>query len=358
MAENFDFASELSKRPELIKFPGDLLMKGGAKNYIGAVLCVRATLYFKGGHTDSKREGIVSCFEEFLRLSGEVFTWLWREKPVDGSPKLRYEESVALRDLILPMGEDDHLSFCYTSGVKAEDAGCWQFLIYGQRGWKAKIGQEYSAVEFSVPVDFLEKNRREFIALVVYCSKVLEVEHGCAGFALNLSPVRRERNEPVEAFVSERMPGLDIGNATLLANDPALKIGKIKTVSWLTVMNFSRLDLAGGISKLKKNLPSSHFKIYDYGAGVVVQAGARPAAVGDEADLRPAAYIVLDHQLCDVRVFSIDDLHHNSRHGEIRLTGWAANQWVKRFDVGPAELPLHLRRLADEPSLEDEDVIG
>lgn len=357
MDEEFDFLSELLKRPDVVSIPGDLLMKGGPKDYIGAVLCVRATFFFKGAHTSVTREAICSCFEEFIALSGpRVFTWVWRENPVGGSPKATYDHSGAFRDLIFSMDEDDHLGFCYTSGVKAEDAGPWQFLLFGQRGWKSKIGQEYSVVEFSVPIEFLEKNRREFISLVVSCSGMLEAEYGCAGYALNLSPVRRERNEPVEAFVSERMPGLDVGNSPLLANAPALRVGKIKTVSWLTIINSGRVELAGGASKLNKNLPPSHFKTYDYGFGLVVRAGVSPAAVGDECDLRPAAYIILDNQLCDIRAFSVGDLHRNSRSGEIRLTGWAADQWLKRFDVGPAEMPMHLRRLGHEPLLEDEDV--
>ena len=38
------------------------------------------------------------------------------------------------------MDEDDHLSFCYTSGKKSRDAGAWLFDIYGKRSGKPKWG--------------------------------------------------------------------------------------------------------------------------------------------------------------------------------------------------------------------------
>lgn len=357
MTEGFDVVSELSKDPSLISFPGDLFMRGGAKDYVGAVLCVRASLFFKGGHTSTVREMICSCFDKYVELSGNVFTWLWRENPAEGAPKLRYGEAPSLHDMILNKDEDEILSLCYTAGEKSEDASAWQFLICGQRGWESKIGQEYSVVEFSIPIDAFDVKRTDFLSLVVSCSSLLEAEHGYAGYALNVSTVRRERNEPVEALVSERMPGLSVGTASLLANEAALKDGKIITVNWLTIVNYSRLSIVGGVLSLLKNLPSSHYKIYDYGAGAVIQSGAEPKAMGEEGDLRPPAYIILDHQLCDIRVFSIGNIHRNSKSGEFRLTGWSADQWLRRFDVAPSEMPLHLRRLMNEPPLEDKDIL-
>lgn len=357
MRDNFDIVAELESRPDLIEYPGELLMKGGPKDYIGAALCIRATLYFKGAHLQQVRDHIVSCFEEFGRLSGDVFSWLWRESATDDCPKLPYKNSKPLGDYIESMSENEHLSFYYTGGSRAEDASSWQFRIYGQRGWKAKVGRDTSVVEFSVPVVFFEGRRPDFIALVVKCARWLKAEHGYAGYALNLSPVRREKNEPIEAFLSERMPGMDVGNAPLLADRPEFKPFKIKTVSWLTVINYARLDLVGGAEGIQDKLPAGYFRMYDYGAGVVIQAGAKPSALGDQKDLRPAAYILLDHQLSDIRLFNVGSLHSNSQRGEIRLTGWAADRWLQRFDVRPSEIRNHVERLMQESPITGEDAL-
>lgn len=51
MEQPFDLAAELAKQPHLLEIAGNLLMKGGPEDYIGAVLCLRGTLYFKEAHT-------------------------------------------------------------------------------------------------------------------------------------------------------------------------------------------------------------------------------------------------------------------------------------------------------------------
>ena len=53
MEQPFDLAAELAKQPHLLEIAGNLLMKGGPEDYIGAVLCLRGTLYFKEAHTNA-----------------------------------------------------------------------------------------------------------------------------------------------------------------------------------------------------------------------------------------------------------------------------------------------------------------
>lgn len=65
MAEPFDLAEELAKQPHLLEMPGNLLMKGGPEDYIGAVLCVRGTLYFREAHTPLVREAL--CHQERIQ---------------------------------------------------------------------------------------------------------------------------------------------------------------------------------------------------------------------------------------------------------------------------------------------------
>ncbi|RFQ09371.1 DUF3396 domain-containing protein, partial [Pseudomonas sp. ATCC 13867] len=80
----------------------------------------------------------------------------------------------------------------------------------------------------------------------------------------------------------------------------------------------ARLELAGGMEALRAQLPSSHFAFYDYGAGVVIQAGAYPSG-GDGEDPKPAAYVLLNHVLKGIRYETVGSLHGGSHDGELRL---------------------------------------
>lgn len=333
---------------ESLKLPGDLLLPGGPASYIGAVMCLRLTLYFKDAHSVPTRDHLCLCFDAFHELAGDALSWLWREKPKDGLPRQRVKDCKTLREMIEPLSEDDHLSFCYTSGSKAEDAGAWQFLVYGKRGWQSRMGSDMSVFELSVPIGHVSGCWRPFIELAINCARWLRAEHGHAGYALNLSAVRRERNEPVEAVLAQRLPGLDAGHAAHLANRPEFKNFKIKTVSWLTLLDHARLAAAGGVDQLRSALAEQHFTFHDYGNGVMVQAGARPLALVDAEDPRPPAYVLLDHQLRGIRPASAGNLHSNPKSAEPRLIGRHADQWIRRFEVDPSEISTHEARLVQQ----------
>ncbi|QXH49825.1 DUF3396 domain-containing protein [Pseudomonas fakonensis] len=352
MDAEFKLAEALLNQPQIVELPGNLLMKGGPEDYIGAVLCLRGTLYFKGAHTPLVREAICHCFDEFRRCAEPQLTWLWREEPAQGKPLTAYAKAKPLRELIGAMDEDDHLSFYYTSGRQPQDASAWLFDVYGKRGWEAKMGDDLSVLEFSVPLLYQEQHPLNFLRLLLAFARRLAPEQGYAGHAFNLSVTNKDDNEPTEAFMATRMPGVDVGTAGLLANIPEFKPTKIKTVSWLTVLDQARVAQAGGLAALRAQLPSSHFAFYDYGAGVVIQAGAYPAG-GDADDARPAAYVLLNHVLKSIRYTTVGSLHGGSHDGELRLVGWSADQWLQRLDVDAADLPAWRTKLLDnEPKLD------
>ncbi|POA68052.1 MULTISPECIES: type VI immunity family protein [unclassified Pseudomonas] len=351
MSEPFDLAAELEKMPFALEIPGHLLMKGGRQDYIGAALCIRGTLYFKDAHTVPVREELGRCFNDYQRLAGPELRWLWREEPPEGSALTPYNKARSLIEMLATMKENDHLSFYYTGGREAVDASPWFFELFGQRGWEAKMGDDLSVLEFSVPILFFEEHRLDFLRLFLDCAARLKAEQGYAGYALNLSVTKRDGNEATEAYMSESMPGLDAGLAPLLANRPEFQKNKIKTVSWLTVLNKPRLESAGGLKALQARLPDSHFAFYDYGAGVIIQAGNEPSVIGDADFPRPPAYVLLNHELKELRYETVGDLHGGSHDGEVRLTGWSADQWLKRFDVPLSELSAYQHKLSEQPAL-------
>jgi len=352
MQPEFNLAEELAKSPHLLEMPGSLLMKGGPEDYIGAALCLRGTLYFKEAHTPLVREALSQCFDEFRHCAEPHLTWLWREEPPEGKPLTAYGDARPLREMLAGMDEDYPLSFYYGSGKQSIDASGWRFDISGQSAWESRIGRDLSVLEFSVPLLYQEQNPLKFLHLFLDFARRLAVMQGYAGHACNLSPTRRSNNEPTEAFMAARMPGLDAGTAGLLANRPEFKPTGIKTVSWLTVLDQARLDRVGGLEALRAQLPPSHFAFYDYGAGVVIQAGAYPSG-GDGDDPKPAAYVLLNHVLKSIRYTTVGSLHGGSHDGELRLVGWSADQWLQRLDVDAAELPAWRTKLLDsEPKLD------
>ena len=351
-------AEELVKQPQLLEIPGNLLMKGGRKKYIGAALCLRGTLFFKDAHTPLVREALSQCFDDFKRFAEPHLTWLWREEPRQGKPLSAYGEANPIRTMMDSMDEDDHLSFYYLSGKQSNDASAWLFDIFGQRGWQAKMGNGLSVLEFSVPLLYHENNPLSFLRLFLTFARRLAPEQGYAGHAFNLSVTNRDSNEPTEAFMAKRMLGLDVGTAALLANRPNFKPIKIKTVSWLTVLDQARMELVGGLEALRAQLPSSHFAFYDYGNGVVIQAGASPYLGGDADDPKPAPYVLLNQVLKPIRYETVGSLHGGSHNGELRLVGWSADQWLKRLDVDDSELPTwRAKLLNDEPVLNTQNTL-
>ena len=148
------------------------------------------------------------------------------------------------------------------------------------------------------------------------------------------------------------MNGIDVGNPVIMGG--RVKYGildKIKTVGWLTAINRNMVEKIGGMTALRSELPMSWFAKYDYGNGIVIQAGPKPEVVPVEIDPRPAIYVLPNMALKDIRMTEIGGFHYGSKDGEPRLVGWAADQWLKRFDIENNELLDYKSKLLDEPKL-------
>lgn len=331
--------------------PGAMLMKYGPEDYVGATLAVRGTLYFKGAYTPEVREAICQCFDAYEALAKEHLKWLWRDEPPEGPDKFAYPKTKPLREMVKRMKENDHMGFAYIGGDKPHDASPWLFYVAGLRGWEAKLGWKgLDSLQFSLPRSYVDEHPTVFQKLFVDFARLLKIEHGHGGLAFNISMVRGEPNEPIEAFMSQKMNGLDVGDSLARRN----KIGitnHIKTIGWLTAINHDMVERAGDMFNLNSELPMNWFAKYDYGNGIVIQAGPRPDIAGVELDPKPATYVLPNMFLKPIRVAEIGSLHYGSQDGEPRLFGWAAEQWLSRFDVPEEELMAYKVKLLKEPKL-------
>ncbi|EPN25324.1 hypothetical protein A247_16864, partial [Pseudomonas syringae pv. actinidiae ICMP 19099] len=196
-----------------MRVPGGLLTKQGPQEYVGGVPAITGTLFFNDAHLPEVRGAICLCFDEYETLAKEHLTWLWREEPPEGPDKFAYSKAPAMRTMMKRMHEDDLVSFTYISGKQAHDAGDWEFKVFGMRGWEAKmIVRGTSALRFSVPLLYVEEHPAAFQAMFVSFARRLKAIHGYGGHGLVLSAVRMSDNQPYEAFLAEKLHGLDVGH--------------------------------------------------------------------------------------------------------------------------------------------------
>jgi hypothetical protein len=343
----FDPVELMRTNPEAMNVPGGLLTKQGPQNYVGCVPAIAATLFFTDAHLPSVREAISECFAAYQAAANPKLTWLLREEPPEGPDTMTIEQAKPLKVMLSRLDPDDAVSFYYTSGKQVYDAGPWEFQVVGLPAWRAKMGDwGLCGIRFTVPLLFVEEHAAAFLELFVDCARRLHAVHGYAGHSLNLSALRYDENQAFEAFLSSKLRGFDAGN--LIAGAANAHLG-IKTISWLTSINREYLEKVGGESTVRSELPMDWFRLFDYGAGVVIQTGPQPDAA--PADAPPPARMVLPNMLLRPVRTSEVQIHYASSESEPRLIGWSADQWLKRFDVPPDQLIAYKAQLLKEPKI-------
>lgn len=343
----FDPIQVMREHPEKMRVPGGLLTKQGPQDYVGSVPAITGTLFFNGAHTPEVREAICACFDEYEAIAKTHLTWLWRAEPPDGPDRFTYPKAPPMRSMIKRMDEDDLVSFVYISGEQPYDAGDWEFQVFGRRGWEAKmLVRGTSALRFSMSLLYVEENPTAFQAMFVSFAKRLKAIHGYGGHGLVLSAAREGDNQPFEAYLADKLSGIDVGEpigASRTAHEG------IKTISWLTAVNHEMVKQIGGLSAIRSELPMDWFALYDYGEGLVIQAGPKPEAAPTDQP-KPARLVLPNMLFKEVRTQKVS-LHYASKEGEPRLLGWGAEQWLQRFDIDDKELLSYKAKLLDEPKL-------
>jgi len=344
----FDPLELMRTNPEALNVPGGMLTRQGPQNYVGCVPAIAGTLFFTDAHLPAVRVAICVCFDEYQRIVNPTLTWLFREDPPEGPSKMAFSKAKPLKTMLARMHEDDPVSFYYASGKEAHDAGPWEFQVMGIPAWRDKMGGwGLCGLRFSVPLLFVEEKPDTFVQLFVDCARRLRAAHGYAGYGLVLSALRYLDNQAFEAFLASKLRGFDAGGLV----PGAVNAHKgIKTVGWLTAINRDYLEKIGGESTVRSELPMDWFRLFDYGEGIVIQAGARPDAA--PADEPPPARMVLPNMLLQPIRTPTVRLQYASSESEPRLIGVTAEQWLKRFDTPPDQLMAYKAKLLDEPKLD------
>lgn len=343
----FDPLELMRTNPEAMNVPGGVLTKQGPQKYVGSVPAIAGTLFFVDAHLPEVRAAITECFDDYQTTANPQLSWLFREEPPEGPSKMAIDKAKPLKTMLDTMDADDAVSFHYTSGKLAHDAGPWEFQVAGLPAWRANMGGwGLCAMRFSVPLLFVEEYPDAFRDLFINCARRLRAAHGYAGHSLVLSALRYDENQAFETFLATKLRGFDAGN--LVAGAATAHLG-IKTVSWLTAIDSAYLEKIGGEPAVRSELPMDWFRLFDYGGGLVIQAGPRPESAPEDEDL-PARLVLPDMLLQPVRATAVR-LHYASSESEPRLIGLAAEKWLARFDVPPEQLMAYKAKLLKEPKI-------
>lgn len=330
---------------------GNLLVDPAPEDYVGAIPAIRAVLHFKEGYSDEMREAIALCFEEYQNYAKDHLTWLWQDEPPKSEkPTSEYNKTKPIRDILNSYSQMKAFNLLYTSGKEKFATGAWEFNVGGMSKWKVETGTYQSVLTFSMPIDWVEKNSKLFIDLFIKCADRLKANHGYAGYACIISQIRSDKNEPTEAFLSRKLWAMDVGNPYLDSNK---LINGIKTVSWLTAINYEWFNKIKNEEALNSELPMNWFIGYDYGSGVIIQAGTKPLSGSIEEDALPAPYVLLNRILKSLRISKIQTLHRGNYDTEQNplLKGYRAEAWMKRFDIEDEQKLEYFGKLQTEPKL-------
>ncbi|MDF3116593.1 DUF3396 domain-containing protein [Burkholderia semiarida] len=319
--------------------PNALLEPRHSHEGIGAAVVIRGCLYFEKAYDPTVREAIAQCLDEYCAVAGDRLTFLWH----NGKAAQAFRKAKPMRELANKLGENDRFDFDYMSGERASDAGFWEFHVFGMRGWEEKMGTRgVDALYFSLPVVAVQEDPDTFARLFFRFAQRLNVLRGHAGFAVNLSPTEQTENESTEYWISQIMPGLDVGYPGANAERDLRE--RIKSVDWLTAISKDMLDRVGGVRALRSELPPDWFSIGDYGAGVLIRAGVFPESglsnSEGEPSVLPPAYIVLDKALRLIRAESFSSLQRGTVNGDVPTynTKESTAAWLRRFEVDDDKL--------------------
>jgi len=329
-----------------------LFAKGGPENYVGAIPAIRAVLYFKEGYSDEMREAIAQCFDDYENIAKSHLTWLWLDEPPEGvgADSKEFKNAKPIREIFKHYSPMKSLGFLYTSGKEKFATGAWEFNIGGSSKWQVENGTYQSTLTFSMPISWVEENTKVFIDLFIKFANRLKAKHGYAGYACIISQIREEQNEPTEAYLSRKMWAMDVGNPYMQSD---YLLNGIKTVSWLTAINYEWFDKIREEEALNSELPMSWFIGYDYGTGVVIQSGNLPLDGLIDEDPLPAPYVLLNRILKPLRVERIQSIHRGNHDNEENplIKGYRAEAWMKRFDIEDDQKLEYFGKLQNEPKL-------
>jgi Protein of unknown function (DUF3396) len=128
-------------------------------------------------------------------------------------------------------------------------------------------------LRFSFPPGSTANDHEQLLEFTISLASRIPFISGHAGFAIECNPYYQNEAETAAWALAMRYHAVDI--ATLSRSAWAVRGGRIKTVSWLTLVGSELLEKVGGVESLRRQA-SPLVGVIETAFGVVIRAGEKP----------------------------------------------------------------------------------
>lgn len=317
-------------------------------------LVLRATIFFRDGHTPAIRKALKACFDDYFSAFGKELQWGWEPQPAGKPTPRRFDEKLidAMHDALDHVMADDAVELAFMSSLNQHYVGDYGIKCLTVPDWEQEIGRDGAYLSFFVPYYMVQDQlwdagKFPLHDFMVACCNRLKATHGYAGFALAL-PHEYYRWEPYELELAKQYYGLEIDNPV---NVGLMTDGwkGIKGVNWYTVIGRHYVDQLGGEASIRGRLADPLFRLYEIAdGGLIIRAGEKPE-LGPIKEGLPPLYVAVNAVVNPVRTTDIRSFGLGSNAGELRFNKRLTDLWLRRFDA-PGIWPPGTGQGTDQPN--------
>ncbi|MEH6458730.1 type VI immunity family protein [Chitinimonas sp. JJ19] len=244
---------------------------------LGFVIC----LYVENPHEQERRERLMQAAELYRQACGDKAPplYAWEDRPTRGVPSkgIDYE-----RGLSRLRGQGFSFLLTHKDHHTAEHHNL-AILAPADRGPDIpELGYFYATLPTGWGVN---AHPYQFVPLMLKLCEIIQPVHGTIGMGLIPPPWQERAYDCAEQLypLLHQHIGLD-------AYVPSTSnlLGGMSSVNWLNAIDNQLLEKLGGMAALRASLPETEYPVYNFGSGVLIQAGSAPA-LGDRevGDLLP-----------------------------------------------------------------------
>lgn len=333
---------------EMIARIDRMVWKWGGQENLKARVVQKAVFYIDEPHLPPARNVAADAAIRFKEIVGDDITTVshrsWDDIELGDDFPVNSDKAMEPH-FALVKGHVEHsiAQFSYSDVPDGRNVGSLAFhadmpAIHYYRG-----DREMGLVEIAFTVGWLAKNaeRVHFRDIVLDMARILQPLHGSAGYDI-LFPGRSDytkvaaQNGTFGAFIKQH-PGIDANDHDTGYFPPEMKNRldeNLRTVNWLTLIGDPLLGKIGGRAAVEATLPDREtYPLFDYGEGIVIQAGMFPNPGNRELNIIPHEYGEVARLTTPIRIHELDSDHFSPPMGGPYLDPHEeGRKWLARFD--------------------------
>lgn len=239
-----------------------------SKGLVEAIICTDVTFYLT--YFDEALQGFVAAYELVMQELEPHIKWYLAGSmthPSEFSNRARKAFTNWFSKLAT---KRESYELTLHSGNDSEEVGPWGFdFLIGPYDLKESAGY----FRFGLPVEMLLNGGEMFLKLVRKIVNVLPFRSGHAGYGLQFDAgsVIFQRDQHIKAWC-KRYVGIDCRDLPATS----LYMNKhIKSVNWLTMLDYDFVEQLGGIEYVRRML-GEDILVEELKHGIIIQAGFQP----------------------------------------------------------------------------------